>query len=200
MDKSDQTVNTYDQSAVGFAAKFDAIGVRKEDIAKVFSLFEEPSKVKVLELGCGNGRDASDIIKYTQDYIGIDAAPGLITIAKENVPNTQFVVSDFLGYEYPEGADIIFAFASLIHLDKADLGKVFLKAHKCLNQNGIFRLSLKGGEYREVTSADELGERTYFLYQLQDILDFSDNIFELVANDEKEYLHDDWLELTLRKR
>jgi SAM-dependent methyltransferase len=198
MDENRITINSYNQNALGFAQKFNDLGARKNDIETVFSLIKE-KEPRVLELGCGNGRDAAEILRHTDDYIGIDAAEGLVTIARNQNPSASFQVADFVKYDFPKNIDVIFAFATLIHLNKDDLKSVFKKAAKSLRRGGVFFMSMKAGKYSRYVSEDELGERIYFFYELKDLCELAGEDFELVEKDQKNFLHDDWLNLIFKR-
>jgi trans-aconitate methyltransferase len=117
MDRKKQNFDVYSQNASSFAEKFDRIGPRVADVREVFSLIpkENPS---VLELGCGNGRDASEILKHTNNYLGIDFSPALVELARKANPKGNFQTADFEDFEFPKDLDAVFAFASLIHTPK----------------------------------------------------------------------------------
>lgn len=169
MNKKEQTIDTYNKSAAKLAQKFDLQGVRTTDIEQVFKLLKKDNP-KVLEIGCGNGRDAQEIIKRTTDYIGIDISEGLIRIAEQNLPKSNFQIADIETYEFPKNLDIIFAFASLIHISKESLKEIFNRAITSLTPGGIFFISLKYGPYEEVTKEDEYGIRTHYLYTPEEIV------------------------------
>ena len=38
---------------------------------------------KILEIGCGTGKDAEELVKLNFDYTGIDASEGMLAIARE---------------------------------------------------------------------------------------------------------------------
>lgn len=57
MDKKNQTILTYNESATSLAKKFDELGARISDIEEAFALIQKDNPF-VLEIGCGNGRDA----------------------------------------------------------------------------------------------------------------------------------------------
>ena len=69
MDKKTQTINTYDNSAEALAKKFDERGARILDIEETLS-FIKTDNPHVFEIGCGNGRDALEILKRTNNYLG----------------------------------------------------------------------------------------------------------------------------------
>ncbi len=198
MDKKVQTIDTYNKSAQALARKFNDLGVRISDIEEVFNLLNKENS-KVIEIGCGNGRDAEEIIKHTNDYLGLDISEELIKLAQEKVPQGNFLVADVTSFEFPKNMDIIFAFASLIHLNREDLKKVLDKIYRNLNSKGIVRISMKySDEYKEVTKEDEFGIRTYYHYSLNDIKELSYQ-FHLLKNLENDLRGQKWIEIMLQK-
>ena len=194
MDKKIQTIDTYNKSAQALEKKFDDLGARIFDIEEVFKLLDKVNN-KVVEIGCGNGRDAEEIIKRTNDYVGIDISTELIKLAQKKVPKGKFLVADVTSFEFPEKIDIVFAFASLIHVNKEDLINVLDKIHKSLNSKGILRMSMKySDEYKEVTKEDEFGVRTYYHYSKNDIKELAYK-FHLVKNDENDLRGQKWIEI-----
>ncbi|MEK7586094.1 MAG: methyltransferase domain-containing protein [Patescibacteria group bacterium] len=198
MNKKQQTIDTYNLTADNMAEKFDNLGARVEDIDETFKLVpkENPS---VLEIGCGNGRDAKEIVKRTNNYLGIDVALKFIEIAKENVPEGKFEVADIENYTFPKNLDIAFAFASLIHVPKDSFEKVLRELYSALNTGGVARLSMKYSEvYKEIEKEDEFGIRTYYLYSKEDIERFAGN-FNIIKNETNELRGQTWLEVLLQK-
>jgi ubiquinone/menaquinone biosynthesis C-methylase UbiE len=199
MNKSSETVNTYNKSAKALAQKFDDLGARTDDIEEVFN-FLKKDNAKVFEIGCGNGRDAKEIIKWTNDYLGMDISVELIKLAQKKVPQAEFLVADVNSFEFPEDVDIVFAFASLIHVDKDDLKIILKKLNEVLNSMGVIRMSMKySDEYKEITKEDEFGIRTYYLYSRKDIEELAIG-FSILKNDIKELRGQKWLEIMLQKK
>ena len=108
-----QTIDTYNDTAELMAEKFNAMGARVEDIKRAFSFVRE--KPRILEIGCGNGRAAKEIVARTKTYLGLDISQGLIDLARRDNPDVSFVVSDLEEFEFAGQWDVVFAFASLIH-------------------------------------------------------------------------------------
>ena len=67
----------------------------------------------------------------------------LLKIAPKSAPNGSFVLADTLTYKYPKDMDVIYAFASLLHVNKTDLFKVFEKTSQSLKKDGVLYISLK---------------------------------------------------------
>ncbi len=198
MDLKQQTIETYNKSAKALADKFDSLGVRVSDIDETFKLVEKENPV-VLEIGCGNGRDAQEILKRTNNYFGIDISTELIKLAQEKNPEGRFKVADVESFQFPAGVDIIFAFVSLLHVNRESLKDIIGKIFNALNPKGVVRISLKyGGGYREVTKEDEFGVRTYYYYSDQDIRELSKD-FVIIKNEISSLRDQDYLEVILKK-
>lgn len=198
MDNKTQTINTYNDSAQSLADKFDNLGARVSDIIETFTLVNKDNP-RVLEIGCGNGRDAQEILKHTNNYLGVDVSEKLIELAKQKVPSGQFIVTDIEEYSLPTELDIIFAFASLIHVAKESLQNIFNDIFASLNQGGVFRLSLKyADEYVESIKTDEFGTRTYYLYSDNDIKEMAQG-FTIVKSEVGGLRGQMWLEVLMQK-
>lgn len=194
------TVETYNRSAEALAEYFKGIGPRVRDIDKALELAGNPINPSIVEIGCGDGRDAAYIVTRTNRYTGFDISRGMIKIAKKTVPNTHFEVGDAVSYEYPKGADIVFAFASLLHLDKDEVGSVFNKVYESLNPGGIFYISTKyAPEYTELIKKDQYGERLFYLYNSSLIKQLAGEGYATVFENKDTRGNTEWLEIAFQK-
>lgn len=195
------TVETYDKSALALAEYFKGIGSRVDDIEKALELAGNPSSPRIVEIGCGDGRDAKEIIKRTSNYVGFDISEGMINIAREYVPNAHFEVSDAVSYNYPDKTNIVYAFASLLHLDKNEISEVLNKVHESLKSNGIFYISSKYmPEYSEKIKSDQYGERLFYFYNPELIKDIAGDGYESVYETRQTLGSTEWFEIALRKK
>jgi trans-aconitate methyltransferase len=196
-----ETTKTYDDSATELAEYFKGIGPRKIYIDLAFKLIGNKAHAKVVEIGCGDGRDAAEILKRTDDYIGFDPSQGMIEIARKNLPDVSFEVSDAQSFIYPENADIVLAFASLLHVDIKGLERVIERVSRSLSSGGIFYMSLKESEhYEEKIKEDQYGRRMFYYYSVKDILGVSKEYFDPVAEIHETIGHTQWFELGLRRK
>lgn len=192
------TKTTYIKSAKALADKFDKMAARKDDIKEVFELLEKDNP-KVLEIGCASGRDALEIIKYTNNYIGVDISEPLIKIAQKKLPKVKFEVADIQDYDFLQGLDIVFSFASLIHIPKDNLKEIFSKIYTSLNKYGLICLSLKySDDYKKVEKTDEFGTRTYYYYSDKDIIEITPE-FKVLKKEIISFRDQQWLEMILQK-
>lgn len=195
-----QTIAVYNQNALKFTQGFDQIGARVEEIRRSF-FFIKKANPKVIEIGCGSGRDAGEIIKYTHDYLGIDLSPEMIQLARLRVPQAKFQVADLEVFEFPKATDIIFAFASLLHSDKESVGGVLSKAYGSVNHGGVFLINLMYGKYRRrLRDKNTHDSRVFYLYTPEKILQLAPAGFASVYKSIYKFKGLRWFNLILQKR
>jgi SAM-dependent methyltransferase len=159
------TIETYNQSAQALANYFAGNGSRIPTIEHALKLAGNPTSARVVEAGCGDGRDAQDIIPRVASYQGFDPSTGLIALARKRLPRASFTVADALTYAYPPDLDVIYAFASFLHLDRHDFAAACAKAAQALRPGGILLLSLKErGHYEAELVEDQFGKRQFYYY------------------------------------
>jgi len=185
MNKQRQTtIETYEWAAPELAEYFKNIGPRTEDINLVFDLLGDVKDPQIVEIGCGDGRDAQEIIARTQ-----------------KIPKGRFLVADAVDFEFPPNTDAIFAFASLLHLDKDEVGQVFAHAHSALKSGGLFYVSVKyKPEYTAEVKTDQFGERLFYFYNDELLINLAGEDYSVVKNWHKILSDTEWLELILQKR
>lgn len=83
----DRTVQTYDQAAERLAADMGTIGPRVADIERALALAKAGPGARVVEVGCGDGRDAVDIVPRVAWYQGFDPSKGLLALAHKRLPD-----------------------------------------------------------------------------------------------------------------
>lgn len=195
-----QNIDNYNQSAKLHSKKFDEIGARVEDIERTFSYINKTNP-KTIEIGCGNGRDAKEIIKHTTDYLGIDLSESMLNLAKTNVPETNFKLIDLEEFEFPSDIDVIFSFASLLHTDKETMTQVLQKINNSLNTNGIIFISLKYGKYhKEILDKEGTGPRTYYFYTPEEILQIAPTTLKTVYQNIYEFKGQKWFSTIVQKK
>ena len=153
----------------------------------------------MVEIGCGDGRDALEIAKKTKWYEGFDPSIKLLELAKIRVPSVSFVKANALTYRYPKNIDVIFAFASLLHVCKNDLTTVMQKVYSSLRSGGIFYISLKEkSQYVEEVKKDKYGERMFYYYNPALIKDIAGDLFTAVQESHQKIGGTDWFAIILK--
>jgi SAM-dependent methyltransferase len=208
LEERSATIQTYIQSGNQLAEYYDSLGPRIDDIDRAIELWGDRLPV-VVEVGCGCGRDAAEILKRTPYYMGIDISPSMLDRAKANSTGGAFILGD-LRYAFPgntsyvngdvvpDRVDIVFSFASMLHSNEEEVQGVLSDALNVLTPGGIFYISLKLGEGKTVKE-DRYGERTFYLYTPEKIQELAGERYETAYVDTQHREDTDWFTIALRK-
>lgn len=143
MDSMSKTLEYYDENSEKFLA--DTANVEFGELQSRFASMLSAGG-RVLDLGCGSGRDSLAFLKAGFDVDAIDGSKQMVEAAK-SLTGLDVVQALFDEYE-PDGLyDGIWACSSLLHVASDDLSFHIEKYSKALKPNGIFYLSFKLGDY-----------------------------------------------------
>lgn len=137
-----KTLNYYNENAKEY---FETTkNLKTTEIYKEF-LSMVKSSGKVLDLGCGSGRDSLYFKNAGFDVTSVD---GSIELAKEaeKLINQEVIVSKFEDFKSEERFDGIWACASLLHVRRENIGEVLRNLADNLNKGSVFYLSFKYGD------------------------------------------------------
>jgi SAM-dependent methyltransferase len=104
-----------------------------------------PQGAAVLELGCGDGRDAERMIERGFDVHPSDGSPHMAALASARL-GREVPVSEFGQLEVVEGYDAAWCQASLLHAAEDDLPGILARIHRALKSGGLLWASFKGGQ------------------------------------------------------
>ena len=191
------TVDYYNENAKKFID--GTVSVDFKQVQDVF-LALLPENAKILDFGCGSGRDTKYFIEHGYK---VDAIDGSIELCKLASEYTGIDVKHMLFQELTdvEKYDGIWACASILHVKKTELPEIFQKMCNATKNNGIIYVSFKYGDFE--------GERNgrYFVDFTQET--FGEFIREVPELQIEEYWitgdvrpgrgEEKWLNLILRK-
>ena len=100
---------------------------------------------KILDLGCGSGRDTKAFSDLGYDVVAIDASKKMVDLASEYA-GLEVHLMDFKAIKWKNHFDGLWACASLLHLKKSELSSVGVLLHESLKQGSSFYFSFKYGE------------------------------------------------------
>lgn len=138
-----QTLDYYNSHATEFVE-----GTKNVDFSSLQNEFISRIKTgrKILDLGCGSGRDSKAFLDWGFQVTAVDGSPELCELASAFI-GQQVICSDFRSYKPEEAFDGIWACASLLHLPKEDIRSVIEKLAEHLTETGCFYLSFKYGTF-----------------------------------------------------
>ena len=96
--------------------------------------------MKVLDIGCGNGRFYEVIANRETEYTGVDNSVGLLAEAKKKHPDVTFIEGDATALPFPDASfDIAYSFAVIHHIPGRGLRKKFVQeAARVLHPGNTF--------------------------------------------------------------
>ena len=101
---------------------------------------------RILDLGCGSGRDSKAFLARGYEVVAVDGAPALCARAAAYL-GQEVVCARFEDYE-PDGTfDGIWACASLLHLTALEIVQVLRRLAPHLSREGCFYASFKYGSF-----------------------------------------------------
>jgi SAM-dependent methyltransferase len=138
----DKNIEYYNENAESFFA-----GTVNADMSLWRDKFEKllPDGGRVLDLGCGSGRDSLAFKQHGKAVVALDASSKMCEMA------STLIGQDVLQMRFDEIAfedefDGIWACASLLHVQSDELPDILGKVRKALKKQGILYISFKYGE------------------------------------------------------
>lgn len=95
-------------------------------------------KSRILDLGCGPGRDLQIFTEAGHTAIGMDLNPDFIAMARQHGDVVEADIRDVLTYFSPLSFEGVWAQASLVHLPHDDIEKLLHDVKQLLKPNGYF--------------------------------------------------------------
>lgn len=120
---------------------------RNADMSDIYKRFEKNLKpgCRILDLGCGSGRDSKYFLDKGYDVVSLDASEAMCRKTQE-LTGKEAVHKRIEDMNYENEFDAVWACASLLHVAKSDMHKILEKAMKALRVGGVFYASWKYGK------------------------------------------------------
>lgn len=159
MDRS--TLNYYSQNALKVAQRYESADVRQ--LHDFLSSSLKPGG-KLLELGCGSGRDAAFMVSQGFKVLATDGCASMVQQANLHHPE---LAAHLLHLELPDGLsnglgvfDGIYAIAVLMHLSVQEIERTILGVNSLLAAKGRFIFSVPARRDEVMTNTfDSKGRR-----------------------------------------
>lgn len=143
-----RTISHYDDRASSFWE-----GTRDHDvsqnIAALLRHIRGAAPFRILDFGCGPGRDLARFSALGHEAIGIDGCPAFAAMAAAH-SGCEVWQQNFLALQLPAGYfDGIFANASMFHVPRRELPRVLRELHASLRPEGVLFASNPRGRNEE---------------------------------------------------
>lgn len=122
------------------------------DMSALYSYFLKHLKPRsrILDAGCGSGRDSLAFKKMGHIVTAFDVSPAMVGIASKNLSQPVLHCA-FEEISFYEEFDAVWACASLLHVPLNELPVVLNKLFYALVQEGILYMSFKYGNGERIT-------------------------------------------------
>ena len=138
-----ETVQYYEENAENFVS-----GTIHADMNEARHRFLKllPQGARILDFGCGSGRDTKAFLEQGYKVDAVDGSWELCRQASEytGIPVRQMLFQDLDIYNYYDG---IWACASILHLSRMELADVLRRITSALKPDGILYASFKYGSF-----------------------------------------------------
>lgn len=191
-----KTIDYYNTHASQFAES--TFNVDMEILYQPF-LEHLPSTARILDLGCGSGRDSLAFKKKGYEVEASDYSEELVKKAHE-LTGINVQHQSFYDLDEDERYDGIWACASLLHCERDRLTEVLQKMLCALKPNGVIYLSFKYGDSdrekdgREFTDLNEV-QAEALLRQFNNVT----SIKQWITVDQRPDRQEQWLNLLWKK-
>ncbi len=155
------TVNYYSQNAQTVAERYESV------VSSLSKSFEEAFKPRsrLLDIGCGSGRDLALLASLGHEGFGVDATPVFVTLSQSLHPElTGKVLHAALpNFEPPFGGgfDGILCSAVLMHIAESELVPAALSIKRCLKNHGRLLYSVPSKRLDVVTENRDANGRLF---------------------------------------
>lgn len=192
------TLNYYNQNAAQFIK--NTVSAEFTDTQNRF-LSQLPAAARILDFGCGSGRDTKAFLDQGYQVEAIDGSEELCKLASQY---TGIQVRHMFFQELSAVAeyDGIWACSSILHLSRDELSDVMQKMVTALKPSGIIYTSFKYGTYegeRNGRYFTDMTERTFGDF-VQDINSLQVEEEWVTADARPGRSEEKWLNLILRKK
>ena len=150
------TLRHYDDNAAGYCAGTQDHDV-SQNIAALLDAIARPPPCRILDFGCGPGRDLQRFIALGHQPVGLDGSKALAALARQNA-GCEVLLQNFLSLDLPPSHfDGVFANASMFHIPAQELPRVLQALSETLKPGGVLFASNPRGDNQEGWNGNRYG-------------------------------------------
>ena len=196
-DNLKETIQTYDKIA-NLYADYKFPKLLQFQLNKFISLLIGK---KILDAGCGPGRDLLYFKEEGLDVTGIDISKGMLRECRRRT-NIMGLEMDMRKMTFPENIfDGIWCMASFSDIPKEDSSKVIDEFYRILKRGGAIYLAVKEGEGVEVVKKEKYNNlpRVYVYYKLNELENLLKKKFVILNSSTANDNGTSWIEIFAKK-
>ena len=163
-----------------------------------------PKNARILDVGCGSGKDVQYFMDYGFQAVGIDASENMIREAKKKVADGDFKIMNLFSLDFPkESFDAAWVLDTVSFIDKVDMPKFLSSIYDVLKSNAVIFISARQGVGETEIEYEKLGNSKIniaFFYQeeMEELLGKNGfEILNLFTQDGEEFT---WINVYARKK
>ncbi len=144
----DETVEYYEKNADAFIKS--TINANVSELYKPFEKLLTPG-CRILDLGCGSGRDSKYFADKGYEVVAIDPSPAMCaqTKALAHIPVYEMKAEEM---SFSNEFEAVWACASLLHVPCDKMTEIFMKIANALKEGGVLYASWKYGDRDRLSS------------------------------------------------
>ncbi len=140
-----QTIDAYERSAKECIARWNRRRHRRPLLLLEW-LQCLPAGGRLLDLGCGGGKDAGDLDRRGYRVVGVDRTSALLSAGRCRYPSLPLIRADLRDLPFQARSfDGLWAAASLMHLPKPEARRIFADLCKLVRPGGFFAATVTYG-------------------------------------------------------
>jgi len=124
-----------------------------------------PKGGKILDAGCGSGRDSLYFKKKGYDVVAFDSSGAMVKLASDFI-GSHVLHMTFDDVAFTEAFDGVWACASLLHVPKSRMEAVMYKLALALKRGGVLYASFKYGDREEIRRDRHFSDYTESEFQI----------------------------------
>lgn len=136
-----ETITYYNQNAEEYFN--NTVNVSMQELYDQFEAYLKPGD-KILDLGCGSGRDSRYFLSKGYDVVSVDGSKEMCRLAGNYIGRDVCNIT-FEELDYNNEFNAVWACASLVHVEIGEITGVLCKIQKLLKKKGILYASWKYG-------------------------------------------------------
>ena len=194
----DRTIAYYEKNADIFVNS--TINADVNNLYKCFEKYLIPG-CRILDLGCGSGRDSRYFAEKGYDVVAIDPSVAMCEKTKDivNIPVYKMKAEDI---SFNSEFDAVWACASLLHVSRLNMKQTLCRVSNALKRGGVLYASWKYGDNERYENGRYFSDyiETDMKALIDDIIELS--LIEMWTTEDvrqEKRLNSKWLNVLVRK-